>query len=145
MNIESKPLLESKAKLLDGLDSAVKAHEEGRESDIGDGYDDFDSSLTRTPVVSWNKKENHLYDALHCGLRLWDEWADEANHGWPEFDGIKKEEWKQLGEKLIDELKNDHLPISDDVSKRFPQIEPTRFDRLITKIKSLTSRSIQLR
>ena len=135
MNGGKKSLENLRLILLAGLKTAIHAHDMGDDLGIGKGYDEFDALLPRDFGGNPSEDDKALFDALHIGLRLWDEWADEANHGWPAFEGREKIEWRKLVALFLSDLEDKRLPISHRLVLTFPKPGPTWFDRFLQKLK----------
>jgi hypothetical protein len=118
MDTVRKALKES---MVVGLMRACAAHEEGRLLDIGDGL----AELKFPGEVS---RGTSTFDCtLNTAWELWDTWAEEAEHGFPDFfgRGIRVERWPIMARTVVEDLQNER-PITDRIVLAHFQYRPQK-------------------
>lgn len=102
---------EFRKRMAEALRREAAAQAAGRLEAVGAAYDIFDGALPR--------EGGPEFDKLFLALRFWDSWADERNHGFPNFSGIAGEEWPVLARRVAQDLEEDREITDPAVRGRF--------------------------
>lgn len=117
---------EAKRYLIEQLSKDAQSHMEGNFSNIGAGYDYFDSNLPRD--------DDPRYRKLFIALNFWDGWQDARNHEWMYYEDIHSDDWPELAKMIIQSLVTEQ-EIKDERILRHFDLRPRT--TLIQRLKNL--------
>src|SRR5262245_8943532 len=68
------------------------AHDAGAIDQVGESYDD----VLAEGLPLWNEEGG----TIGMAFRFWDAWAAARNRGWPDSEGIAREDWPRLARDI---------------------------------------------
>ena len=117
----------ARATVIRGLRAALAAHNEGRLFEIRAGWDEAASVEQGDPDPD-----------LSIALRLWEEWADSAQHGWLYYEGMTADDWPRCAVSVLQSLEQHRMITDPELVERFaprpPQ--PSSLRRLIARARA---------
>lgn len=112
--------------LIEQLSRDAQLHMDGHFSEIGAGYDHFDSNLPRG--------NDPRYRTLFIALNFWDGWQDARNHEWLYYEGINSGDWPELAKTIIKSVAAEQEVTDERILRHF-DLRPRK--TLIQRLKGL--------
>ena len=110
---------EAESQLIEKLSQDIQNHLEKNFKDIGNGFDYFDINLPRGDEPKYEIEKELEFRKLFIALNFWDSWQDARNHDWKYYDEIHKDDWPDLANILIENIKNKTEVTNTKILKHF--------------------------
>ena len=92
------------------LEREIQRHNAGKFDEIGSEYDQVEMD-----TLPFRDGASAMY---HLAFSFWDGWVDASNHDWLYYDGISRDDWPRLAQRVVAALRNG-TEISDPLLLRY--------------------------